>query len=194
MNATAANLLALGLARQPLVVNALFYTFGLLPRSAPLPLRRLAAKMYCYGGVHSGCGVSAFVRCNALVGIVSYQYTYQKHGTATSSKMTPAILALAWIIDSLLLAIIIAAYPAIRSKLHDYFELIHRFCSWIVIILFWLFLGLFAANVASSSYQSVARTLIFLPLFWMLLVTTTIMIHPWLLLRKVPVTPRTPLI
>lgn len=60
MNATAANLLALGLARQPLVVNALFYTFASLPRSAPLRLRRLAAKIYCYGGVHSGCGVAAF--------------------------------------------------------------------------------------------------------------------------------------
>lgn len=50
VNAAAANLLALGLARQPLVVNLLFLIFGNVPRRAPLRLRRVCAKVYCYGG------------------------------------------------------------------------------------------------------------------------------------------------
>jgi hypothetical protein len=58
VNATAANLLACGLARQPLVVNSIFVSVCSIPRSAPMWLRRLAAKVYHYGGVHSGCGVA----------------------------------------------------------------------------------------------------------------------------------------
>ena len=61
VNAAAANLLGVGLARQPLVVNLLFRIFCSLPRTAPLRLRRLAAKIFHYGGVHSGCGVASFV-------------------------------------------------------------------------------------------------------------------------------------
>src|SRR2546421_5899697 len=39
-------------------VNLMFKCTCSLPTSAPLRLRRLAAKIFHYGGVHSGCGVS----------------------------------------------------------------------------------------------------------------------------------------
>jgi hypothetical protein len=39
VNASAVNLAVCGLCRQPLVVNALFLTFGAVPRSAPMRIR-----------------------------------------------------------------------------------------------------------------------------------------------------------
>ena len=74
VNATTANLLACDLARQPLVVNAIFLVVCSIPGSAPLPLRQAAAKVYHYGGVHSGCGVASLVWYVGFVGILSQQY------------------------------------------------------------------------------------------------------------------------
>ncbi len=183
VNAAAANLLALGLARQPLVVNALFLTFGSLPRSAPFWLRRLAAKIYCYGGIHSGCGVAAFIWYTSFVGILTHQKVHEVHDNR--ARVTPIVLGLAWMIESLLFVIIVAAYPTIRFKLHDYFELIHRFCSWAVIILFWLLLGLLAEIYTASHQHSTIGYLARLPAFWMLIIVTLAIIHPWVLLRRV---------
>ena len=189
LNAAAANLLALGLARQPLVVNLLFLTFASLPRSAPLQLRRLFAKIYCYGGVHSGCGVAAFIWYTALVGVLSYQYAHRTPDIDDPTTPTPAILAIAWTIELLLISIIAAAYPTIRFRLHDYFELTHRFCSWTAIILFWPLLILSASNAAAAQQQNLSKYLIQQPTFSILLIVNLAIVHPWLLLRKRPVAP-----
>ena len=185
INATAANLLGVGFARQPLVVNFMFKCACCLPRSAPLPLRRLAAKIFHYGGVHSGCGVSALMWYVAFVGILT------KEGTsfATAQLVSPAILVLAWAIMLLLLAIVIAAYPAFRFKSHDYFELTHRFSGWVSIALFWPLLLLYVEKARQTGRQSFGIILIKLPAFWMLVVLTISIVHPWLYLRKVPITP-----
>ncbi|KAL2155248.1 hypothetical protein VTH82DRAFT_3924 [Thermothelomyces myriococcoides] len=59
VNASAVNLAVSGLCRHPFVINALFLTFGAVPRSAPMRLRRLACKIFHLGGVHSGTGVAS---------------------------------------------------------------------------------------------------------------------------------------
>ena len=121
VNAAAANLLALGLARQPLVVNLLFITFAAIPRAAPLRLRRIFAKVYTYGGVHSGCGVATLFWYIALVGVLTQRYVAEEEAPHKPVEVTSGILGLAYTILVLLLAIIVAAYPKIRSKMHDYF-------------------------------------------------------------------------
>lgn len=185
VNAAVANLLALGLARQPLVVNALFLIFGSIPRSAPFFLRRLFAKIYCYGGIHSGCGVAAFVWYVGFIGLLTQQYAFQTSNSAI--HVTPAIMTLSYIILVLLLAIIVAAYPNIRMRLHDYFELTHRFCGWAVVAMFWPLLILFSISGAHAANQSLGRFLITFPTFWMVTITTLSIIHPWILLRRVPI-------
>ena len=185
INAAAANILAGGLARQPLVVNCLFVLFASIPRSAPLRLRRLCAKVYCYGGVHSGCGVAAFLWYLGFIGILTRQFVYQN--ASSLLQITPAIMAFSYLILCLTLAIIIAAYPAIRFRLHDYFELTHRFCGWIVVALFWPLLFLFSVQASSAGHQSPAGFLISFPTFWMVLLTTLAIIHLWALLRRVEV-------
>jgi hypothetical protein len=185
VNAAAANLLGVGLARQPLVVNLMFKCACAMPSSAPLRLRRIAAKIFHYGGVHSGCGVAAVMWYIAFVAILTKEATT----SATAQLASPAIVVLAWLILLLLLAIVIAAYPAFRFKRHDYFELTHRFSGWLAIALFWPLLLLYVERARQAEHQSFGITLVKLPAFWILVFLTLSIIHPWLYLRKVPVNP-----
>ncbi|KAL4802220.1 hypothetical protein BDV18DRAFT_154300 [Aspergillus unguis] len=186
VNAAAANLLACGLARQPLVVNTIFYTVCSVPRSAPLWLRRIASKVYHYGGVHSSCGVASLIWYLGFIGEFSRQY-WSPSGSASTFSVGPIVLA--YIILALLLAIIIVAYPGFRFKRHDYFELTHRFSGWLVVALFVVLLMLFVDEASAAEGKSMGRFLIELPAFWFLMVVVCAIIHPWLLLRKVKVTP-----
>lgn len=185
-NAAAANLLACGLARQPLVVNAVFRVVCSIPRSAPLRLRRIASKVYHYGGVHSGCGVASLVWYIGFVGLMSHEYLSPTGGVRTVSL---APLVLAYILLVLLLLIIVVAYPAIRLKMHDYFELTHRFTGWLVIILFVVLVVVFARDGSQAEQKSLGRYLIEFPAFWLLMVAAASVIHPWVFLRKVEVEP-----
>ena len=187
VNAAAANLLAAGLARQPLVVNTLFLVFASIPRSAPMRLRRFCTKIYCYGGVHSGAGVASLVWYLGFVGFLTRQYVFQDD--RSTLQITPVIMTISYMILALLLAIIVAAHPKIRAKLHDYFELTHRFCGWAIVALFWPLMILFAIQAASANQQDLGSFLITFPTFWMLVVTSLAIVHPWVLLRRVPVRP-----
>jgi hypothetical protein len=187
VNAAAANLVVCGLARQPLIVNAIFLTVCSIPRSAPLRLRRIAAKAYHYGGVHSGCGIAAFVWYVGLVALASQQYWFP--GDTDPIILSTAVVVLSYIILVLLLAIIVVAYPAFRFRRHDYFELTHRFSGWLVVALFLALLILFANDARRAQGLSLGRYVIQLPAFWFLMVTIVAIVHPWLLLRRVRVQP-----
>ncbi|RDW63016.1 integral membrane protein TmpA [Aspergillus mulundensis] len=184
VNAAAANLLACGLARQPLVVNTIFVTVCSIPRSAPLWLRRICSKVYHYGGVHSGCGVASLIWYLGFLGEFSRQYW-----SGGSSQFSAAPIVLAYIILVLLLAIIIVAYPGFRFKRHDYFELTHRFSGWLVVALFVILLMVFVDEASAAEGKPMGRFLIELPAFWFLMLVVVAIVHPWLLLRKVKVTP-----
>ncbi|CAG7928912.1 unnamed protein product [Penicillium olsonii] len=185
VNATAANLLVCGLARQPLVVNAIFKVVLSMPRSAPLALRRTAAKVYHYGGVHSGCGVASLIWYVGFVGVLSHEYWNPSSGPDLITTKAPVILSYAILV--LLLAIIVVAHPAVRMKRHDYFELTHRFSGWLVVALFFALLMVVSHEASQSQHQPLGKFLISLPAFWFLLVTIIAIIHPWLMLRKVAV-------
>jgi hypothetical protein len=137
VDAVAANLLAVGLARQPLVVNLLFIIFGSIPRCAPMWLRTRCAKVYCYGGLHSGAGIASLFWYVGFVVLLTIQYIQEQSGTLSTKSASPAIVAISYVILALLLAIIVAAFPKIRFMLHDYFEFTHRFCGWAVVAFFW---------------------------------------------------------
>lgn len=186
INATAANVLACGLARQPLVVNTFFRVACSIPRSAPLRLREIACKVYHYGGVHSGCGVASFVWYVGFVAVLTRTYTNPPGGQAIISA-APVILA--YIILALLMAIIIVAYPGFRVKLHDYFELTHRFSGWVVVALFLVLLLVFADEASTAQNVSLGSFIIKIPGFWFLMIVIASIIHPWVFLRKVRVQP-----
>lgn len=182
VNAASINLCICGLARSPLVINTLFVTAGKIPRSTPIRLRTLAAKVFHFGGVHSGCGVASAIWYVAFVGKVTYDYT---HGNIPKDSVNITVVVLAYLIMVLLCAIIVAAYPTIRSKYHDCFEAVHRFSGWAVILIFWALLLTFA----SQQKPSMGIFLINQPAFWIIIILTAAVVQPWAMLRKVKVTP-----
>jgi hypothetical protein len=55
------NFLLAILVRQDYLVNTLFRTAWLVPWAVPLRLRRVVARVYCYGGIHSGAAVAGTI-------------------------------------------------------------------------------------------------------------------------------------
>ncbi|KAI9926950.1 hypothetical protein ASPWEDRAFT_46415 [Aspergillus wentii DTO 134E9] len=189
VDATAVNLVACGLARHPMVVNGIYRVVCSLPRSAPLWLRRRAANAAHYGGVHSGCGVASVVWYIGFLAAVSRLYwTSSPISPSTSDfKFSAAPVTLCYVVLVCLLVMVGVAYPTFRRKYHDYFELTHRFGSWTVLALFVALLMVFVHEVSRAQRESFGHFLITLPAFWLLIAAIIAIVHPWLLLRKVPV-------
>ena len=187
IDAAAFNIMVTGLARQPLVINGMFRIFSTARiEKLPLRVRCLSAKVFCFAGVHSGCGVSALIWFTAYIGFATYQFT---HSTSSVPRVSQTIMGLSWILFVLLITIIIAAYPTLRLKQHDWFELTHRFAGWTIVILFWPLVVCLNLQTKSLSPNptTLGTTIAHNTAFWTLIITTLSIIHPWLLLRRVPV-------
>ncbi|KAJ5517008.1 hypothetical protein N7527_008568 [Penicillium freii] len=188
VNATAVNLVACGLARHPMMVNAIYRVICSIPRSAPLSLRRRCAKAAHYGGVHSGCGTASLVWYIGFVALLSQIYwTHSPISTKTDAEFSPAPIAVAYIILVLLFVMVVVAYPTFRRRMHDYFELTHRFTSWLILALFVALVMIFAHESSGAEQVTLGHFLVTLPAFWLLIAAIVAVAHPWLLLRRVPV-------
>ncbi|KAK4947387.1 hypothetical protein LTR10_013755 [Elasticomyces elasticus] len=162
-SAVAVNVTASVLIRQELVINALFWLFG---------------------GVHSGAAMSAtiwLVLFTITVIRVFHWKLLQAHNYAI-----PAVTA---VLDGLFIAIVLMAHPSIRARLHNTFELVHRFAGWAALALFWVLFGLLTDATARSPVAIVTLqdAIVGSPIFWSLLITTISIALPWLWLRKVTV-------
>ncbi|KAJ5926618.1 hypothetical protein N7516_008391 [Penicillium verrucosum] len=188
VNATAVNLVACGLARHPMMVNAIYRVICSIPRTAPLSLRRRCAKAAHYGGVHSGCGTASLVWYIGFVALLSQMYwTNSPISTETDAEFSPAPIAVAYIILVLLFVMVVVAYPTFRRRMHDYFELTHRFTSWLILALFVALVMIFAHESSQAEQVTLGHFLVTLPAFWLLIAAIVAVAHPWLLLRRVPV-------
>ncbi|KAK7046960.1 putative three-domain protein adenylation-thiolation-dehydrogenase [Favolaschia claudopus] len=194
---TLANLFVAILMRQDYIVNIFFSFFCAVPSSWPLAIRRVCARVYHIGGLHSGCATSGVVWLAWFCG----QATKEAVRGGDFPHASVATVAVSYSILLLLFGMVIFAYPALRTKRHDTFERIHRYLGWMSIILVW-------AQVVSLSNDyrgklSLSRALVHSAPVWMLLVMTGIyrlvgskaplislavsIILPWLRLRRVPV-------
>jgi hypothetical protein len=175
--AASANFTVAILIRQDYIVNFLFRTCWLIPHSAPLRLRRMLAKVYENGGVHSGTAVAGTVWFILLTVVVTIQFVQQ------ALRSIP-ILTLTYCLITLLCAIIFFAYPRFRFMSHNTFEYSHRFAGWTAIGIFWAELALLTSHFSAATGQSYSDSLIRLPTFWFLIVITFHLVLPWLRLRK----------
>ncbi|KAJ7459865.1 nonribosomal peptide synthetase 12 [Mycena latifolia] len=173
---TLANLFCAILMRQDYVVNAFFNVFCAVPTSWPLAIRRVCARVYHIGGLHSGSATSGV----CWLAIFCAQATREAvHGGQTHASV--ATVAISYSILLLLVGIVVFAHPSLRSKRHDHFERVHRYFGWTSIIL---------VIMLTNDYrgvQSLPHALVHSAPFWMLIVMTGSIILPWLRLRKVPV-------
>jgi hypothetical protein len=178
--AASANIMVALLIRQDYVVNTLFKLTWLIPLSAPLRLRRILAKVYEYGGVHSGCAVSSVVWFILLTSFLT-------HEVALHHLSSPSLLTFTYILLALLLALSITAYPALRFKSHNTFENTHRWAGWLSLALFWIELVLFSLTQVTPTSDSLGVILVKLPAFYFLLISSLHAIYPWLRFHKMPV-------
>ena len=179
--AVAANLLAAISLRNEHVVNILYRIFVThTPSNRPLWLRRLFAKLYCYGGIHSGCGVSAASWYLLLTVATLFNQP--------PSKVQAQLLSsLSIFIGVLLMVMIVCAMPYVRTRAHNLFELVHRFVGWSIQGLVWVQVIIFAVVVSKAKNENIGFTLAKLPAFWFLSIILGFTLYPWLRLRRVKV-------
>lgn len=181
--AAAANVLASFLIRQENVINSLYAICCATPWWFPLRFRRIVAKLYHFGGVHSGCAVSATAWFILFTVLITKDY-------ASGDYDQPGVMAITYVLLALFLSICIFAVPKFRIVSHNTFEAVHRFAGWIAVALFWVLI-LLVSKAASDmpGADSLGVTVVKSPTFWILLVITFFTILPWLRLRKVEAFP-----
>ena len=163
------------LIRQQYVINLLFTIATSVPKHWPLFIRRICAKVYHFGGLHSS---------SATMGTLWYfvfVWGIYKSLSNNVYQINNPIVIITTLILVLLVTIVIMALPKMRAKYHNQFEITHRIGGWSVLILFWIQMLLFVRLESPS-----------IPLwnkldFWILIVLTTSVIIPWLRLKKVDI-------
>jgi hypothetical protein len=185
--AVAVNITAAVLIRQELVINMLFAIFGKCPHWVPLRIRRLAAKIYHLGGLHSGAAIAATVWYTVLNAAILKGYLQAYDVAGWKDRLPIAIVT--FVVDVLLIGIIVLALPQLRAKFHNTFEVVHRFAGWIAVALFWaqLFLLADAQRKRQIPMPSLGALVYQSPLLYLLIIITICLILPWLRLRKVSV-------
>ncbi|MCJ1318436.1 hypothetical protein MMC15_003764 [Xylographa vitiligo] len=176
------NVLVAALSRTEYVVNMLFATAMWFPQTAPLRLRCAVAKVYEYGGVHSGAGFSAALWVIAF----TIQMT---RAFLSEESFASSILVFTYFLFFFLLAISMSAHPSFRRMQHNSFEAIHRFAAWTSVALYWVLIMLISSSLHQQAGVSFAHVLITSPSFWILCVLSFLIVLPWLRLRKVNARP-----
>ncbi|KAJ6515286.1 hypothetical protein C8R45DRAFT_919358 [Mycena sanguinolenta] len=184
-SAASANLMVTLLFRQENFVNLAYEIAVACPHSAPLWLRRRLAKVFHYGGAHSGSGVAA------VVWYIMYTAVTTRDYIADPSKWGLANVATSYILLTMFIFILAAAHPVLRRRYHDYFEAVHRYSGWVALATFWMH-SIFAGNqyrVFEMGPPSLGRYLISTPNFWTLCISTSCSILSWGRLRRHDVYP-----
>jgi len=184
ITAVAANLLGSVLLRQDYVVDAIFFLASRLPTSTPLWLRRHFARVYHYGGVHSGCAVTATIWW-VIFSIEATRYHARKAPFPDRHyNVNSATILITFLILALLFGILGMAYPTVRMRMHDQFEWTHRFAGWTTLALVWVHLIVATMSLVEGDLgPALAKT----PGLYLVALITLSIALPWMRLRKVKV-------
>ncbi|KAF6755967.1 nonribosomal peptide synthetase 12 [Ephemerocybe angulata] len=174
-----ANLFSAILMRQDHVINIFFNVFCSVPTSWPLAIRRICARVYHIGGLHSGFAISG------LVWLILFTAQATKELVRGGKSSAPTV-AVTYVILALLVGIVAFAHPKIRAKYHDNFEMTHRFLGWSATALVWVQFMFLTIDYKTAD-SALGQVLVKSPPFWLLIIMTSSIILPWLKLRKVPV-------
>ncbi|KAK7431323.1 hypothetical protein QQZ08_002094 [Neonectria magnoliae] len=180
--ATSINLAVSIVIREEHVVNALYSLFTACPRTYPLWFRRRMGKIYHLGGLHSGCGVAATFWFILLS--IEKTASFDSETDKDATRWTHIVVV--YMLDCLLIAMIVMAYPSIRAKIHNAFEAVHRFAGWSCLGLLWCLTVLDVA-IETPQDQSVAFAVFSSANFWLVAISTCSVISTWLNCRKIPV-------
>ncbi|CAA7263865.1 unnamed protein product [Cyclocybe aegerita] len=176
-SASSANLMSTILFRQENFVNLCYEIAVCVPHSLPLWIRRRLAKVFHYGGAHSGSGVAAVVWFILYVALITKEYIHNHNQDTLTNLIT------SYIITAMFLFILASAHPRFRVMFHDYFEAMHRFSGWVALITFWIHNGLVARTEARMDGVPIGLYLVKSPNFWFFCVSTCCTLLSWSRLR-----------
>ncbi|PPQ74704.1 hypothetical protein CVT26_007555 [Gymnopilus dilepis] len=182
-SASSANLMVTILFRQENFVNLCYEIAVAVPHSVPLSIRRRLAKVFHYGGAHSGAGTAAVVWFLLYAALSTRDYVRDPDGDNISN------IIMSYIIVLMFLTILAAAWPRFRVRFHDYFEAGHRYAGWIALITFWVHNGLRAYVLAKQEGIPIGTYFIKSPNFWFFCVSTSCTLLSWSRLRRRDVYP-----
>lgn len=167
-----ANIALAVLFRQQAVINLLGRVATGRSTRWPLRVRWVLAKYYHHGGLHVGTGIAGTVWYIAFVAVLL------ANGRAPAGARVASALVVV-----LLVVIIVLAAPALRVRMHDHFEVTHRFFGWASVVLVWISTILLHPSV---------HDLLTAPAVWLLALATIGVIWPWLRLRRVRISVERP--
>ncbi|KAK8094689.1 hypothetical protein PG997_001374 [Apiospora hydei] len=183
VSVASANLMCCLLFRQENFVNLMYELFTCAPLSWPLGLRKRLAKVYHYGGCHSGAGTAAVAWYFLYTALATRDFVKDPQTDVLVNMVT------SWIVVVMFLLILTAAHPSLRQRYHDYFEMFHRFAGWTALVSFWVQVA-FAVQVrARQQGRHVGMVLITSPNFWFFWVSTSCSLLSWSRLRRHAVYP-----
>lgn len=174
--ALSANFCACVAIRNDHVINTISRIACSLPQSAPIYIRIVAARVYCHGGVHSGCAISGsfwYIVFTCLCFLVPQGTPAIQLGLTFVSGMALLLLA----------TILIFSHPLMRARFHNLFETIHRFLGWSFVVVLWIQTLLMNLTGADRNRHMFTQRLVLSPAFWLLLVITVLLVYPWTRLR-----------
>ncbi|KAI0161197.1 hypothetical protein GGR57DRAFT_518416 [Xylariaceae sp. FL1272] len=176
-SAASFNLLVCILFRQEEFVNFVYEIFVWAPHSWPIAVRKRLAKVFHYGGCHSGAGTAAVVWYILYTILVTLEYIKERQWDTLANLIT------SWVVVSMFIIILTAAHPNFRRKSHDHFEAFHRFAGWTALLAFWVH-NIVSANVTARQWhRSIGYVLVRSPNFWFIILSTSCTIASWSRLR-----------
>ena len=175
--AVAINLFISTACRHEHCINIFFRICCAMPHWASLSVRRHAAKVYSQGGVHSACGISAFLWYIFLSVLLPLQWQGNQ-GIGT------AVFVLSGVMLADFLVLIVMAMPKLRVRFHDQWEMSHRFGGWFAVLIVWTQIALLVLEQSFAQSRSYGYCLVTQPAFWFLAAITLMIIYPWIRLRR----------
>jgi hypothetical protein len=162
------------------VVNAITAAACSLPHCTPLWIRKAAAQIYCYGGIHSGCAISG-----AIWYMIFTCLCFLDPKRASGTRLVLSFLS--GVATPLLTIILVFSHPSLRARYHNVFELTHRLLGWTFICMLWFQVALSVIADSAEHTDVVGDRLLVDAPFWLLVVSTALLVYPWTQLRSIPV-------
>jgi hypothetical protein len=178
------NLAAAVAFRQQYILNALAWLLTRPPTSWPLRVRWALGKYYHFGGLHVGAALAGTLWYLTLV------LSMIRDAVAGVGEASHAQIVLVVSIATTFVVMVVMALPRLRAAQHDRFEITHRFCGWVALVLVWINTMLFVNGDRGG--RSFGSALLTAPAFWLVVASALLAGWPWLLLRRVPISYQRP--
>jgi len=130
----------------------------------------MISKINHIGGLHVGAALAGTAWLCAFTVVIAIA----RVSRPAAVDLTTFVLAMSLV--TLMIVVVLGALPPVRARVHNVFELTHRFGGWASAGLFWV-LTVHLMHGDLGAWQ-----------IWLLGLITVSIVWPWLTLRRVPVT------